>query len=65
VSAIGIQQMFKSNHLQVVVDLSICGARLRNYKPSPTYNGLSAVASAVGQMAAAGVRVTRQVDLTP
>jgi hypothetical protein len=61
VSSIEIQQMFKSKHLQVVVDLSICGARLRNYNPSPVYNGLSAVASAVSQMSAAGVQVVRRV----
>jgi hypothetical protein len=64
VSAIDIQQMFKSNHLQVVVDLSLCGARLRNYKPSPSYKGISAVAAAVNQMTAAGVQVVRRVEFT-
>ena len=62
VSSIEIQQMFNSKHLQVVVDLSICGARLRNYNSSPVYNGLSAVASAVSQMSAAGVQVVRRVE---
>jgi hypothetical protein len=62
VSAIEIQQMFKSKHLQVVVDLSICGARLRNYLPSPLYGEVSAVASAVSQMAPAGVQVVRRVE---
>ena len=62
VSAIDIQQMFKSNHLQVVVDLSICGARLRNYLPSPLYGEVSAVASAVSQMTTAGVQVVRRVE---
>ncbi len=65
VSSIDIQQMFNSQNLQVVVDLSLCGARLRNYYPSPVYNGLSAVSSAVRQMTAAGVQVTREVELTP
>jgi hypothetical protein len=57
--------MFNRQKLQVVVDLSLCGARLRNYNPSPVYNGLSAVSSAVSQMTAAGVQVVRQVELTP
>ena len=65
VSSIDTQQAFKNKHLQVVVDLSLCGARLRNYIPSSAYKGLSAVASAVSQMSASGVQVTRQVELTP
>ena len=64
VSSIDIRQMFNRQDLQVVVDISLCGARLGNYKPSPVYNGLSAVSSAVRQMTAAGVQVTRQVELT-
>jgi len=42
--------------------LSICGARTRNFLPSPLYNGLSAVESAVNQMAAAGVQVVRRIE---
>ena len=61
VSSIEVQQMFENKHLQVVVDLNICGARLRNYIPSSAYSGLSAVASAVSQMTAAGVRTARRV----
>ena len=53
---------FNGKNLQIVVDLSICGARTRNYLPSPLYNGLSAVESAVHQMAAAGVQVVRRVE---
>jgi hypothetical protein len=62
VSSIEILQLFNSNNLRVVVDLSICGARLRNYSPSSLYGGVSAAASAVGQMAAAGVQVVRRVE---
>ena len=62
VSAIEILQRFKSKNLRVIVDLSICGARLRNYLPSPFYDDVSAVASAVSQIAAAGVQVVRRVD---
>jgi len=62
VSSIETLRYFKSKNLRIVVDLSICGARTRNFLPSPLYNGLSAVESAVNQMAAAGVRVVRRVD---
>lgn len=62
VSSIEILQLFKSKNLRVVVDLSICGARLRNYIPSPLYGEVSSVASAVSQMAAAGVQVVRRVE---
>jgi len=62
VSSIEILRLFKSDNLRVVVDLSICGARLRNYIPSPLYGGASAVASAVNQMTGAGVQVVKWVE---
>jgi hypothetical protein len=62
VSSIEILQAFKNNNLRVVVDLSICAARLRNYSPSPLYGGVSAAVSAVNQMQAAGVKVVRRVE---
>jgi hypothetical protein len=62
VSAIETLRYFKSKNLRIVVDLSICGARTRNFLPSPLYNGLSAVESAVNQMAVAGVRVVRRIE---
>ena len=43
-------------------DLTISGARSRNFMPSPLYDGLSAVESAVHQMTEAGVRVVRRVQ---
>ena len=61
VSSIETRRYFNKKNLRVVVDLSICGARTRNYLPSPFYNGLSAVESAVQQMTAAGVDVVRRV----
>jgi hypothetical protein len=64
VSSIDVQQIFNNRDLKVVVDLSMCGARLCNYVPSSRFKGLSAVASAVSQMTTAGVRVTRQVEFT-
>ena len=62
VSSIETLRYFKSKNLRIVVDLSICGARTRNFLPSPLYNGLSAVEAAVNQMAAAGIQVVRRVD---
>jgi hypothetical protein len=62
VSSIETQRIFGGKHFQVVADLSICGARLRNYKSSNLYSGVSAVASAISQMTAAGVQVAQRVD---
>jgi nicotinamidase-related amidase len=62
VSSIETQTRFKDRNLQVVVDLSLCGARTRNFIPSPTFEELSAVESAVRQMTAAGVKVVRHVE---
>jgi nicotinamidase-related amidase len=62
VSAIDTLTHFKTRDLQVFVDLSICGARTRNFMPSAVYGGMSAVESAIHQMTEAGVRVVRQVE---
>jgi len=62
VSTIETQIRFKDRKLQVVVDLSLCGARSRNFIPSPTFDGQSAVESAIRQMTAAGVKVVRRVE---
>ena len=62
VSSVETRRYFKSRNFRIVVDLSICGARTRNYLPSPLYNGLSAVESAIQQMVAAGVQVVRWVE---
>jgi hypothetical protein len=62
VSSIDTLTCFKDTGLNVVVDLSLCGARLRNYSPSAIYQGISAVESAVRQMAIAGVQVVRRVE---
>ena len=61
VSAIETLNRFKDKNLQVIVDLSICGARARNFIPSSSYKGRSAVESAVQQMINAGVQVVRCV----
>jgi hypothetical protein len=57
VSAVEVQKRFASAGLQVVVDLSLCGGRTGNYRPSSEFGGLSSVASAIEEMASAGVRV--------
>jgi hypothetical protein len=62
VSAIETQKLFGGQNLQVVVDLSLCGARLRNYGPTSQFDGLSAVESAVQQMKAVGVNVVKQLN---
>ena len=62
VSSIETFEYFKKKPLQVVVDLSLSGARMRNFVKSPEYNGLSAVESAVRQMTAAGVKVVQHVS---
>ena len=62
VSAIQIQGMFKKTALQVVVDLSLSGARLSNFKPSRQFGGVSAVESAIHQMKAAGVNVVEMIS---
>jgi len=60
-SAIETRAVFDSQELQIVVDMSLSGARGANYFPAQQYDGLSGVASAVRQMEAAGVRVVRCV----
>jgi len=62
VSSIETFEHFKKESLQVVVDLNLSGARMRNFIKSPEYNGLSAVESAVRQMTAAGVKVVQHVS---
>ncbi len=61
VSAIETQQLLGPRGLQVVVDLSLAGARLGNYLRSPQFGGRSSVQAAVHQIRDAGVTVTAQV----
>ena len=62
VSSIESAIRLKNRNIRVVVDLSICGARLSNYLPSSSYEGVSAVESAIRQMTAADVQVVRRVE---
>lgn len=60
VSAVEVQKQFQ-DRLQVVVDISLCGARVGNYLPSSEFDGFSAVESAIHQMADSGVQASRYV----
>jgi hypothetical protein len=62
VSSIETQHHFASQGLQVVVDLSLSGARASNFLTSSLYGGLSAVESAVREMLSEGVQVVRCVE---
>jgi len=64
VSSMETFRFFKNRSLQVVVDLSLSGARLRNFKNSSNHGGRSAVESAIHQMMDAGVQVVRHVNWT-
>jgi nicotinamidase-related amidase len=61
VSSIETQKYFQDARLQVVVDLSLSGARTSNFIPSSLYGGLSAVESAVREMNREGVWVAQGV----
>jgi hypothetical protein len=63
VSALEIRRWLKDKPLQVVVDISLSGARAGNFRPGEQYGGLSPVESAIRQMEAAGVSVVRHVQL--
>ena len=61
-SSIETQKYFNNRKLQIVVDLSLSGARTSRFIPSSLYGGLSAVESAIREMTGAGVRVTQCVQ---
>jgi hypothetical protein len=61
VSSIETQQL-QRDRLQVVVDLSLCGARSGNYIRSPEFGGVSSVEAAVTEMLEAGVQVVPRLQ---
>jgi len=65
VSAIALRNSFRPRELDIVVDLSLCGARSANYLPSPLFGGMSPVESAIRQMIEAGVRVSERLEWRP
>ncbi len=62
VSALETVAFFRDMGLDVVVDLSICGARTGNYEASSLFGGMSPVASALREMHGCGVRIAGQVE---
>jgi hypothetical protein len=61
VSAVATRNAFPVEKLDLVVDLSLCGARASNYLNSKQFDGISAVESAMREMAACGVKVAERV----
>ena len=62
VSSIDTQKEFCGTGMQVVVDLSLCGARMGNYLSTPKFAGLTAVEAAVKQMMQEGIQIVRHVN---
>ena len=62
VSAIETRNCFRSEGLDVVVDLSLSGARSSNYTNSPLFGGMSSVEFAIREMSASGVTVAERVE---
>ena len=60
VSSIETLESVSSRGLEVIVDLSLSGARRGNYLPSFGYGGRTSVESAVTEMLEAGVKVVRK-----
>ncbi len=62
ITALETIQRFGDQGLEVVVDLSLCGARAENYRPSPLFAGRSSVEATTRELRDAGVRL---VDADP
>ena len=62
ISSLETLSAFRDKGLEVVVDLSLCGARSSSYLNSPQFGGISAVETAMKQMTAEGVKVTEGVE---
>ncbi|NVN89278.1 MAG: hypothetical protein HXX11_01630 [Desulfuromonadales bacterium] len=61
VSAVATRNSSPGDALELVVDLSLCGARASNYLNSSQFGGISAVEAAMREMSACGVRVAERV----
>jgi len=61
VSAREVQERFSKDGIQVVVDLSLSGARLANYIPTSQFSGKSSVHAAIVEMGDSGVNVVSHV----
>lgn len=61
VSAADTQRYAGDRDFRVIVDLTLSGARLENYRPSSRFGGASPVGAAIREMEMAGVWVARRV----
>lgn len=61
VSAVATRNCFPAEKLDLVVDLSLCGARASNYVNSSQFGGISAVELAMREMSECGVIVAERV----
>lgn len=64
VTALETQRTFGGRGLQVTVDLSLCGARVGNYAPSPLFGGACPVHAALRELHDAGVGLAERVVWT-
>lgn len=62
VSAIETRRCFRNDGLDVVIDLSLSGARTSNYMSSSLFAGMSSVEFAIREMSDAGVTVAEFVN---
>jgi len=63
VPSVEVQQSFRGQ-LQVILDLSLCGAQATNYVGSSLHAGVSPVVAALGEIIASGVRAAAAVRWT-
>jgi len=61
VSAVATRNVIPREKLEIVVDLSLCGARASNYLNSDQFGGMSPVEAAMREMSACGVTVAERV----
>ncbi len=61
VSAVDLVTRFRNAGLKVIADLSLCGARLSNYRDSPEFGDISSVEAAVHEMLSNDITVALNV----
>jgi nicotinamidase-related amidase len=62
VSALETLRLFRNEGIDVLVDLSLSGARASNYMNSSLFGGMSSVEFAIREMSDAGVKVAERVE---
>ena len=61
ISSLEVLSAFRDTGLNIIVDLSLCGARASNYGNTKQFGGISAVEMAIKQMTDEGVKVAEGV----